>query len=361
VDLYEALGLASGATQGDIKRAYRRLARRYHPGINPGDGAAQAMFERVTEAYETLIDPDKRRAYDAAGGGGPRGGGDVTFEFAGFDFSVAARGAEAATFTELFAEALHPPAADHAGPERGADLHAALSLGFDEAMRGCERQVLATRQVACQACAGVGELRTAEARCRHCHGVGSVRWARGHMVFAKTCAACAGTGRQRSVRCDACAGHGRVVRADAVAVRIPAGVPDGARLRVTERGHAGRRGGPAGDLYVDVTVRPHPILRREGDDLHMPVPVAVHEAVLGARIEVPALDGPVKVTVRPGTQAGQHIRVAGRGAPRPDGTRGDLVLEVRLALPAAVDERSRELMREFGRLNGGNVRRDLHL
>jgi molecular chaperone DnaJ len=360
MDLYATLGLGRDAGIGDIKRAYRRLARRYHPGINPGDGAAQAMFERVTEAYETLVDPDKRRAYDAAGSSG-RPGGARPFEFAGFDFSVAAHGTEAATFTELFAEVLHPPPADRPGPDRGADLHAGLSLGFDEAIRGCERQVVAMRQVTCHACAGAGEVRTAEARCRHCHGAGSVRWARGHMVFSKACAACAGTGRQRSVRCELCAGQGRVVQSDAVAVRVPPGVPDGARLRVAGRGHAGRPGGQPGDLYVDVTVRPHPVLRRDGDDLVMAVPVAVHEAVLGARIEVPALDGVVKVTVRPGTQAGQHLRVAGRGVPRPDGTRGDLVLEVRLVLPDTVDDRSKELMREFGRLNGGNVRRDLQL
>jgi molecular chaperone DnaJ len=361
MDLYATLGLAPGATQGDIKRAYRRLARRYHPGINPGDDAAQAMFERVSEAYETLVDPEKRRAYDAAGRSGRAAGDAGAFAFAGFDFSVAAHGAEAATFTELFAEVLHPPASSHDGPERGADIHAALSLGFDESMRGCERQVVAMRQVSCQACGGAGERRAAEARCRHCHGAGSVRWARGHMVFSKACAACGGTGRQRTVRCEVCTGHGRGVRSDAIAVRIPPGVPDGARMRVAGRGHAGRRGGAAGDLYVDVTVRPHPILRRDGDDIHMPVPVAVHEAVLGARIEVPALDGPVKVTVRPGTQAGQHIRVAGRGVPRPDGSRGDLVIEVRLVLPGTVDERSKDLMREFGRLNEGNVRRDLQL
>jgi molecular chaperone DnaJ len=361
MDLYATLGLERDASAGDIKRAYRRLARRYHPGINPGDGAAQAMFERVTDAYDTLIDPEKRRAYDAAGGSEGRDRDAGTFAFAGFDFSVAARGAEAATFTELFAEVLHPAVTGPAGPERGADIHVALSLGFDEAMRGCERQIVATRQVICQACAGTGEVRTAEAACRHCQGAGSLRWARGHMVFAKACAACAGTGRQRSVRCEACAGHGRGVRSEAVAVRIPAGVPDGARLRVAGRGHTGRRGAMAGDLYVDITVHPHPLLRREGDDLHMPVPVAVHEAVLGARIEVPALDGAVKATVRPGTQAGQHIRIQGRGVARPDGTRGDLVLEVRLVLPGRVDDRSKELMREFGRRNVGDVRRGLQL
>jgi molecular chaperone DnaJ len=158
-----------------------------------------------------------------------------------------------------------------------------------------------------------------------------------------------------------CAGHGRSVRTEAIAVRVPPGVLDGARLRVAERGHAGQRGGRTGDLYVNVQVQPHPVLRREGDDLFMAVPVAVHEAVLGARIDVPTLDGPARVTVPPGTQGGRRLRLAGRGAPTSAGGRGDLVLEVRLVLPETADERSRELMREFGRLNGGDVRRDLQV
>lgn len=360
MDLYATLGLDRGASVADIKRAYRRLARKYHPGINPGDRAAETMFARVSEAYDTLIDPERRRVYDSAGRvAGPPAAG--AFEFAGFDFSMSARGPQAATFTELFAEVLHPMAPDAVEPARGADVHAALSITLEESIRGVERQVVVARQVACPGCAGAGEVRTPEAACAHCRGAGHVRWARGHMVFSKACAACGGTGRQRSQRCAACAGHGRAVRTDAVVVRIPPGVPDGARLRVPERGHAGRYSGPAGDLYVDVRVQPHPSVRREGDALHLVVPVAVHEAVLGARITVPSLDGPLKVTVRPGTQAGDRVRVAGRGVPRPDGSRGDLVVEVRLVLPPAVDERSRELMREFGRLYDGDVRRDVRI
>lgn len=361
MDFYQTLGLEPGASTADIKRAYRRLARKYHPGINPGDRAAQSMFERVTEAYETLVDPDRRRQYDEAGGRAAVSGG-AAFEFAGFDFSFAARGTQAATFTELFAEVLHPPLQAQGGAaERGADLHAALTVAFDEAIFGAERQVVVTRQVTCAACGGGGHVRTPEARCSTCQGAGAVRWARGHMVFSKPCTACGGSGRLRLQRCGVCAGQGRAVRTEAVSVSIPPGVPDGARLRLAERGHAGRQGGTPGDLYVDVRIQPHPVLRRDGDDLHLVAPVAVHEAVLGARIDVPSLDGPVKVTVRPGTQAGQRIRVVERGVPRPGGGRGDLVVEVRLVLPSVVDERSRELMREFGRLNSENVRRDLHV
>jgi molecular chaperone DnaJ len=360
VDFYVILGLAPGASPAEIKRAYRRLSRRYHPGVNPGDRQAEALFEQITEAYQTLSDPERRRHYDTAGGvsGPPQPG---AFEFAGFDFSFAARGTDAATFSELFADVLHPMAHDEGQAEAGADLYAALTVSFEDSFRGVDRQIVVTRQVLCGACAGHGRIRTPEGRCPHCNATGQVRWARGHMVFAKSCAACGGTGRQRFQRCTVCSAHGRVVRSEPVAVHVPAGVPAGARLRIPERGHAGRRGGRSGDLYVDIHVEPHPLVRREGDNLFIVVPVAVHEAVLGARIVVPTLDGGVRLKIPAGTQGGQRFKISDRGAPTPSGSRGDLIVEVKLVLPAVADERSKELMREFGRLNGEDVRRDLHV
>ena len=362
MDFYLLLGLESGASTAEIKRAYRRLARRYHPGINPGDREAQVLFERISEAYETLVDPDRRRTYDATGAPAPAPAREAgAFEFAGFDFSVAARGAQAATFSELFAEVLQPPREAAGRVEPGADIHAALTLPFLDSLRGAERQVMVTRQEVCSACRGQGHVRAREGRCQACGATGKTRWARGHMVFSKPCGACDGTGRLRQQRCEVCTAHGRVVRTEAVPVRIPEGIPDGVRLRVAGKGHAGRNGGQAGDLYVTVHVEPHPLYRREGDDLHMQVPVAVHEAVLGAKIDVPSPDGVVRLRVPPGAQAGQRFRLRGRGAPTMHGGRGDLVLEAKLVLPAVVDERSKELMREFGRLNGEDVRRGLTL
>jgi molecular chaperone DnaJ len=361
MDYYGVLGLGPGASLAEIKRAYRRLSRRYHPGLNPGDRQAEALFERITEAYETLSDTDRRRRYDTGGAASSAGVHSAEFEFAGFDFSFAAHGTDAATFSELFADVLHPPVHDEGRAEPGADLHATLTVTFEESLRGVDRQVVVTRQVPCGACGGAGRIRTPEGRCPHCQATGKVRWARGHMVFAKSCAACSGTGRQRYQRCEVCAAHGRLVRSEPVPVSVPAGVHDGAQLRVAERGHTGLRAGRTGDLYVDVRVSPHPLLRREGDDLFIVVPVAVHEAVLGARIDVPTLDGAVKLKILPGTQGGQRFRMSGRGAPTPAGTRGDLIVEVKLVLPTVADERSKELMREFGRLNGEDVRRDLHV
>ncbi|HTG98880.1 MAG TPA: J domain-containing protein [Vicinamibacterales bacterium] len=363
MEFYVILGLGPGASSAEIKRAYRRLSRRYHPGVNPGDRQAEAVFARVTEAYETLSDPTRRRQYDAGGGltASTSGAPATTFEFAGFDFSVAARGTDAATFSELFADVLHPAAAEESKAEPGADLHASVTVTFEESLRGVDRQVVITRQVPCGACGGVGRVRTPEGRCPHCQATGKVRWARGHMVFSKVCAACGGSGRQRFQRCEVCNAHGRLVRSEPLSVHVPAGVVSGSRLRIAERGNMGRGGGRNGDLFIDVHVQPHRQLRREGDHLFLTVPVAVHEAVLGARIEVPTLDGPVKVAIAPGTQAGQQFRVSGRGAPTASGARGDLIIDVRLVLPEVTDERSKALMREFGRLNAEDVRRDLQL
>ena len=195
VELYSLLGLSPGASATEIKRAYRRLSRRYHPDINPGDKAAAALYKRISEAYETLLDPQRRQAYET---GGQASGGEVTFEFTGFDFSSPAHGPQAATFTELFAEVLHPVPPPAAGrPQQGADIHAAVTIGFEDAMRGVQRHVVVVRQDVCAGCGGAGTVRVNEGRCAACLGTGKVRWARGHMVFVKGCTACEGTGRQQ--------------------------------------------------------------------------------------------------------------------------------------------------------------------
>ena len=358
MDLYIILGLERGATLGDIKRAYKRLARKYHPDINPGDRMAAAQFRQIAEAYETLSDPDRRQQYDTTGSAG-RSDAGYTVGFEGFDFSVSAHGADASTFGDLFADVFRQRDETHrdAAAERGADLHHLLALSFEEAIRGGDHVVLVTRQAPCRTCQGRGWMKVLETRCAPCHGTGVVKSARGHMVFSKPCRHCNGTGRHGQSRCPTCAGHQVETRTETLTLRTPAGLADGARIRVPDKGHAGRNGGEGGDLYVTVRVQPHPVFQREGDDLHVTVPVAVHEAALGAKIDVPALEGTARVRMPPGTQTGQRFRLRERGVPSPrDGRRGDLVVEVKLVLPKVLDERSKELLREFGRINGEDVR-----
>jgi molecular chaperone DnaJ len=358
MDFYVILGVERGATLSDVKRAYKRLARKFHPDINPGDRMAAAQFRQIAEAYETLSDAERRRRYDTTGRLAEAGDG-ATVGFDGFDFTISVHGNDASTFGELFADVLHQREARRAQgtPERGVDLHQAVSLEFEEAIRGGQRTVTVLRQEYCATCQGVGALHVTPASCAHCHGTGAVKSARGHMVFSKPCLHCGGTGQQRQIRCPACGGDQHQMRSESMTINVPPGLADGARIRVPGKGHVGRNGGETGDLYIDVTVQPHALFVRDGDDLLLKVPVAVHEAALGAKIDVPSLDGLARVRVPPGTQSGQRFRVRERGVASPrDGRRGDLVVEVELVLPRLLDERSKELLREFGRINGEDVR-----
>jgi len=358
MDFYLVLGLQHGASDAEIKRAYRKLARRYHPDINPGDRTAEQRFRQILDAYETLIDPQRRHRYDL--GFGPEAGDRRTSGFEGFDFTT--RGTDhSGTFGDLVAEVLSERGARRqAPPEPGSDLHHELHLDFEDAFHGAQRAVQVMRRETCRTCSGAGQTRAQHGVCLVCQGNGAVRSVRGHMVFSKTCPGCAGSGQQRPRLCEACSGTGQETRAETIKVRIPAGIADGERVRVPGKGNAGLRGGAPGDLYITVHVPPHPLYRREGDDLHMVVPIAIHEAALGARVEIPTPEGPARLRVPPGTQSGQRFRLRERGAPSTrDGRRGDLVIEARLMLPRLLDERSKELLREFGKINGDTVRETL--
>lgn len=365
VDFYVVLGVERSATRDQVSRAYRRLARRYHPGINPGDGEAEAFFRIVTEAYETLRDPARRREYDAHGAPEdvPR---PAAIEFQGFDFSPSGSGGgSSATFEELFSDVFAVQASRGAPaggqPERGGDLFGEIALSFEEAVRGTERRLTVTRLDVCADCGGTGRRRAAETRCGDCQGTGATRRRRGHMVFAMRCAFCEGTGSLRFRPCAACRESGIAARDEEIAIHVPAGVDDGSRLRIEAKGNAGIRGGAPGDLYIVVKVGPHRFLRREGRDLHVDLPIAIHEAALGAAVDVPTLDGTARLRVPPGTRSGQRFRLREYGVPSPrgDGGRGDLVVAVKVVLPAVDDERSKALLREFGRIHGADVRKDL--
>ena len=356
MDLYFVLGVERGAAAGEIKRAYKRLARRLHPDINPGDREAAARFRQILDAYETLMDPDRRRRYDAGQLGGAAADDQDSFGFTGFDFSSRVHAERTTTFGELFEEVLSKR---QRGPEpasHGSDIHAHTRLSFEEAWHGVTRTVHVTRHDVCRKCAGSGYQRVAETRCMSCDGSGAVRSVRGHMVFAKTCPTCGGEGRLKQEECASCHGQGVQTRSEQLTVRIPPAVADGARVRIAGKGHAGVRGGTPGVLLIDVSVADHPVYRREGDELHMIVPIALHEAGLGAKFDIDTPDGPVRLRIPPGTQSGQRFRLCDRGAPAKTGGRGDLVVEVRLKLPKVLDERSKELLREFGRINSESVR-----
>lgn len=354
MDLYIVLGVAHEATEGEIRRAYRRLARRYHPDVNPGDQAASARFKEIVEAYETLVDPITRSRYDA--GGAVKGQAVAHGSgFEGFDFS--ARGVDySATFGDLFAEVL-TERGDRQATGRGADLHQELDVSFEEALLGGSRDFSLVRRVHCRRCAGGGRAPSRGAACAQCQGAGVVKSVRGYMVFSGRCGGCGGSGRQRERPCEACGGTGQEAQRDTLSVEVPRGIVDGARLVMAGKGNAGVGGGPSGDLYLTVRVGAHPAFRRDGDDLHATLALAVHEAALGARVEVPTLEGPARLRVPPGTQSGQRFRLRGRGAPAGQGDhRGDLVIEARIHLPRLLDERSKELLREFGRINSESVR-----
>jgi molecular chaperone DnaJ len=358
MDFYDLLGIRRDAAVDEIKRAYRRLARKLHPDLNPGDHAAAVRFRAIVEAYETLADPQRRREYDVCGSAGTATVESVTFGFEGFDFSgTTVRGPEASTFGDLFADVIQDTVAGGTAPEDGADLHGHVSITFGEMLRGARRSVSVLRRGACRTCRGAGAVAVAETACSVCRGTGAIRSTRGRMVFAKPCARCGGSGRQRRTACGACGGLGVATHAESVPVIIPPGVRDGERLSVVGYGHAGIRGGRTGDLYITVAVEPHPLFSRVGDDLFVTVPVAVHEAALGTRFELPSFDGPIRLRVPPGTPAGQRFRLRGRGAPTMrEGERGDVVVEIRIVLPAVLDERSKELLREFGALQTEDVR-----
>ena len=356
-DYYLILGIAHGASEAAIRRAFRRLARKFHPDLNPGDRLAAERFRQISEAFETLTDPERRRRYDSEGPLSTVPRVEAVFEFAGFDFSAGAPH-PAPSFAELFVGAGQAGGSAAPGPpEPGANVFATLELAFDEALRGGDRRVTVTRLERCAPCLGHGAFRGPEVPCPRCEGHGQVRSARGHMVFTRACTACGGTGLVTYRVCTACGGEGVGVRGDAVAVPVPPGVADGTQLVVPGHGHAGRRGGPAGDLCVQVTVRPHPLFERRGYDLHLEVPVAIHEAGLGARIEVPGPDGPVRLRIPPGTASGHRFRLRGRGVPMGSAdARGDFIVIVRLVWPPVLDERARALLTEFARLHPENVR-----
>lgn len=382
-DYYETLGVPRGADADEIRKSYRKLARKYHPDLNPGDKAAEERFKKVQEAYDVLSDDDKRKVYDQYGfyspnippnGGGPGAGSAGGPNFGGFDFaeylrqqqqrqsgaSTSADESEGFRFRDIFGDFFGGrQRATAAEPERGADLEYGLNVDFWQAIRGTQVKLNITRQETCETCHGTGSSGSNVAVCPECDGTGTVTQMAGAMKFNLTCPRCGGTGRLKNT-CPTCRGEGTVSRSDTVEVRIPAGVSSGARLRVAGKGNAGVAGGPAGDLYITVRVEDHPFFKRAGDNIEVQVPLTVSEAGLGAKIEVPTIDGRALLKIPQGTQNGQKFRLRERGVFNSrKNTRGDEIVEVVLRAPDVHNERTRELLRELAQVQTEDPRSDI--
>jgi len=399
-DYYELLGVKKSASADDIRKAFRKLARKYHPDVNPGDKTAEEKFKAISEANDVLSDPKKRKIYDQLGfysdnidpaaaeayaRGGPTGAGGfggfpggqpgnagqgVPFDFSGFDFNDMFEGARGQRssgggggfrdiFSGIFGGGGRGGAAAQEGPEPGSDLEYQVNVPFWTAVRGGVIRLNITRQDVCANCHGNGYIEHPGV-CPQCKGKGTIEQTGGRMKFNVTCPRCHGTGKNIST-CPVCHGEGVVSRTEPLEVRIKPGTRDGQRIRIPGKGNAGVHGGPPGDLYVIMRAGDHPVFHREGDDVHVVVPVTATEAALGAKIEVPTIDGRTLLKVPPGTQSGQKLRLREKGVPSAtkDGARGDEIVEVKITVPMPRDEKTKELLRELAKLNPEDPRSDL--
>jgi len=378
-DYYKVLGVERGASDDEIRKAHRRLVRKYHPDVNPGDKSAEDRFKKIQEAYDILSDSKKKQMYDQhgfysehvrpnAGNGGAQPGG---FGFEGFDFSDVfsgaagagagqqARGSAGASFKDLFGQFFRGQQHHEEEPERGADLEYALDIDFWQAIKGTQVRLAINRQEVCPDCNGTGQGTGGTQTCPECHGKKQVEQMVGAMRFTITCPRCGGSGKTSNV-CYNCKGEGRVSKPETVEVRIPAGTQPGSRLRVAGKGNAGTQGAPAGDLYITVRIAPHPFFRREGDNIEIRVPVTVSEAGLGAKIEVPTIDGRALLKIPQGTQNGQKLRLREKGVSNPrKNSRGDQIVEIFIQQPDVADERTRELLRELAKVTANDPRADM--
>jgi molecular chaperone DnaJ len=404
-DYYATLGVKKSASAEDIRKAFRKLARKYHPDVNPGDKAAEEKFKALSEANDVLSDPKKRKIYDQVGfysdnidaataeayargggqpgaggfgGGFPGGAGGYTgghpggtgnVDFGGFDFSDLFEGARGGghktssggfkdIFSNIFSGSGRGAVAEE-GPEPGTDLEYQVNVPFWTAIRGGVMKLNIARRDVCGNCHGNGTIE-APGVCPQCHGKGTIEQTGGRMKFNVTCPRCHGTGKNIST-CPVCHGEGSVERTEPLEIRIKPGTRDGQRIRIAGKGNAGLRGGGVGDLYVIIRIGEHPLFRREGDDIYITVPVSAVEAALGSKIEVPTIDGRSMLKITPGTQSGQKLRLREKGvlSATQDGVRGDEIVEVKITVPMPRDEKTKELLREIAKLNPEDPRAEL--
>ncbi len=344
-DYYDILGVKKDTGAEEIKRAYRKLARKYHPDLNPGDKKAEEKFKEASEAYAVLGDPKKREEFDNFGRSPFEGMDFGAREFrGGFDFG----------FGDIFGGGF-----EGAGPRaaRGADILASVEVTMDEAFSGVTRRMNISREVSCAPCGGTGvESSTV---CTKCKGSGRIQTSKGFFRVATSCTECGGTGRKVTRVCPACKGQGRTFATETTNVRIPAGVDDGAIMRLRGKGNGGAGGGPPGDLRLKVAVKPHLLFERKGPDIYLKLPVTFGEAALGAKVEVPTMDGRTMMTLPPGTQGGQRFKLTGKGFTRAGGGRGNMYVEAAIVVPRKLDRRAKDAVRELEAAYGEDPRKGM--
>jgi len=399
-DYYGLLGIKKTATADEIRKAFRKLARKYHPDVNPGDKKAEEKFKEISEANDVLSDDKKRKIYDqlgfysdnidpaaaeaaarggygGAGFGGAQGGRgraqEVPFDFSGFDFSDFSGGGQqqqsggggfGGSFRDIFGGMFSGGRAAAHGPQPGTDLEYQVSVDFWTAVRGGVTRLEIQRQEICPTCKGKATV-GGSMECPECHGTGQVTQMGGRMKFNIQCPRCGGSGKIQNP-CPTCDGEGVLTKKEPLEFRIKAGTRDGQRIRLAGKGNAGTNGGPAGDLYLIIRAGTHPVFTRTGDDIYVTVPVTIAEAALGAKIDVPTIDthdggGRTQLKIPPGTQTGQKLRLREKGVPSAvhEGKRGDEIVEVKIVVPKVQDERSKEILRELAKLNPGDPREEL--
>lgn len=361
-DYYEVLGISRNADEAEIKKAYRKLAKQYHPDVNPGDKDAEAKFKEISEAYEILGDPQKRSRYDQFGHAGvdPNGFGNAGAGFGGFDFGGFSDIFE--TFESFFGgSGFGRSSRSRTGPQKGADLKYSVEISFEEAAFGVEKEISMSRHENCSKCGGSGSKPgTSPATCKKCGGTGQIQNKHatpfGQFIDVRACDMCRGEGKIITDPCPECKGMGKVRKTFKKKINIPAGIDDGQIITSRGDGEPGTRGGPPGDLFITVSVKPHPIFRRQGYDVVCEIPITFVQAAIGAELEVPTLDGKVRYSIPEGTQTGTIFRLKNKGIPYLRGNgRGDQYVKVEIEVPKKLNEKQKELLKEFAALSGDEV------
>lgn len=385
-DYYNILDVKKDAKADEIKKSYRRLARKFHPDVNPGDKGAEDKFKEVQEAYDVLSDDKKRKVFDrfgyyadnldpdsrfgAGASAGAGAGAPPGFDFSGFSWDVGSQGTTggSSSFRDIFADlfggggAKAQPEPPRPLPKRGRDIEMPLAMSFEEAFTGLTRNLTVNRSEQCSRCQGAGDTGGPVVQCTTCKGTGQVMRTGGRLQFSQACPDCEGTGRRRAP-CSLCNARGVTPKTEQVKVKIPAGVDTGSRVRVPKKGHGGRLGAEPGDLFILTNVGKHPFLTRKGDNVYITVPITVSEAALGTKIEVPTVEGKAQLKIPSGTESGQKFRLRERGFPslRNPTLRGDQFVEVKITLPRVISEETKDILRQFEKLNPENPRKTMGL